>query len=348
MRLLKYLLIVLLALPIVAGVVIWIGSAMALDRSGAYATEVAALPLFDRTAPVADGLVQIGAGGMTFRARVAGFDAPPVVDDGEAPPKNVILLHGFPETSIMWEPLIRALAAQGYRVVAFDQRGYSPGARPESINDYVTPQLVGDVLTLAAVVGFQKFHLVGHDWGSAVGWVTTMAAPHQVLTYNAMSIPHVAAFGEALASDAEQREKSAYMGFFAMPWLPQRLFVFSDFNMLRSMYSTHSEATVAEYLKVFGEPGALSAALNWYRASALTASPEADATNSALNPNVERPVQFLWGNDDMAVSRKAVEMQVKYLKGNFREVELDAGHWLMEDAGPVVVESVVDFIRKHS
>ena len=81
------------------------------------------LPLFDGTQ---DGLVRIRANSMEFRARVAGF--------GNRGGEGVILLHGFPETSIMWEPLLERLSKEGLRAVAFDQRGYSPGARPFSQN----------------------------------------------------------------------------------------------------------------------------------------------------------------------------------------------------------------------
>ena len=110
------------------------------------------------------GLVQIRARDLSFRARVAGL--------GSAGPA-LLLLHGFPETSIMWDPLIESAESAGFRVVAFDQRGYSPLARPVGVDAYRLPELVADVFAVADAVGFERFHLVGHDWGAIVGWVRT-------------------------------------------------------------------------------------------------------------------------------------------------------------------------------
>ena len=110
-----------------------------------------ALPRF--TPSTTDGLVRIPTHGLEFRARIAGF--------ANTAGEGVILLHGYPETSIMWEPLIAKLAGDGYRVVAFDQRGYSPGARPGSAAAYVMEELVKDVIGVVDEVGFRRFHLIG-------------------------------------------------------------------------------------------------------------------------------------------------------------------------------------------
>ena len=103
----------------------------------------------------------------------------------------------------MWELLIEPLAEAGYRVLAFDQRGYSPGARPKDESAYGIPHLVSDVVAVASSVGAQQFHLIGHDWGSAVGWTVTMTHPGKVLTWTGISIAHPTAFGEALRNDPD-------------------------------------------------------------------------------------------------------------------------------------------------
>jgi len=92
-------------------------------------------------------------------------------DDG----RPVLLLHGFPECAYQWEHQLAALGAAGFRGVAFDQRGYSPGIRPAEVDAYAPDELVGDVLRVAAALGWPRFDLVGHDWGSAVAWM--VAAP---------------------------------------------------------------------------------------------------------------------------------------------------------------------------
>ncbi len=105
-------------------------------------------------------VLEIAAGGLTFRGHAAG------PRDG----RLVLLLHGFPQGSFQWRHQMAALAAAGYRAVAFDQRGYSPGARPPGRRSYTLDRVVGDVLALAADAGVDRFHLVGHDWGGAVAW----------------------------------------------------------------------------------------------------------------------------------------------------------------------------------
>jgi pimeloyl-ACP methyl ester carboxylesterase len=164
---------------------------LSLDRAYSHTHEVELLPNYaDFTG--SNGIVRVEANGYEFRARVAGFNH--AVSDAE----TIILLHGFLVTSAMWELLIEPLAEAGYRVLAFDQRGYSPGARPKDENAYGIPYLVSDVVAVAASVGAQQFHLIGHDWGSAVGWTVTMTHPGKVLTWTGISIAHPVAFGEAL------------------------------------------------------------------------------------------------------------------------------------------------------
>jgi pimeloyl-ACP methyl ester carboxylesterase len=330
LKILKRILVGLAGLVLLAVASLWFAAAINLDRDYSHTASTNALPWF--TENTADTLVRIPANGMEFRARVAGFDNP-------NPRGDLLLLHGFPETSIMYQPLIEAAGRSGFRVVAPDQRGYSPGARPAGRDAYQMHLLVGDVLAIADAVGFQQFHLVGHDWGAGVGWVLTMGSPDRLLTYTALSIPHIAAFGAAIAEDPEQQSRSAYMGFFWLPWLPEQTFAVSDFGMLRTLYGEHPAAELDEYLSVFSEPGALTGALNWYRAGADSGF-SADGT-------VTTPILFIWGNQDPAVGRTAVEGQAQYIDGPLKEIELDTGHWLMATATADVVPAVIAHIDQY-
>ena len=100
-----------------------------------------------------------------------------------------MLLHGFPQTSACWTPLLEALAAAGYRAVAPDQRGYSPEARPTAVRAYRLPKLVADVLAVAYWLGAARIHLVGHDWGGVVAWRLAGWHPDRVATLTAVSTP---------------------------------------------------------------------------------------------------------------------------------------------------------------
>ncbi|MEH6910457.1 MAG: alpha/beta hydrolase [Oceanicoccus sp.] len=321
--------------------VLLIGSKASLDNNYSYTRQVETLAVFSGQAmdSATTGLVRIAANGYEFRARIAGFESTPAAAEKPA----VILLHGFPVSSAMWVKLIKPLAEAGYRVVAFDQRGYSPGARPPELTDYTIDKLSSDVAAIADVLGLETFHLVGHDWGSAVGWNTVMQYPQRIESWTALSIAHPTAFSEALENDPDQQSRSSYFALFVMPWLPEVLFSFNDFQMLGGAYSEMLAEQKAEYIALFSEPGALTSALNWYRA--MTISQQGAAQRP---PEISTPTLFMWGDHDPTAGRLAVDMQQQYMTGPYRKVELDAGHWLMTDQPDAVVGEIIRHIETYS
>ncbi len=323
----------LLGITLLAIVVLLIGTLVSLDWKRRHSAATAALEPLRAPHEQTDGLTVIQVGTLSFRARVANLGG-----TGDA----IILLHGFPQTSAAWQPLIDAAAARGYRVIAFDLRGYSPGARPECASAYTSEKLLNDVIGVADAAGFDRFHLVGHDWGSAVGWSVLPAHPERVISWSSLSIAHPYAFEEAVRTDPDQRKRSRYILFFRLPWLPELLLSFNCLQVFRSvMYHCMPAEHVEEYLRVFAEPGALTGALNYYRALGLSRAPSS-------GPNVDRPVLFIWGNRDPAAGRKAVDAQAQFIKGPYTMLELDAGHWLLERRTDVVIESVLAHIESAS
>ena len=328
----RFVLIVLVLLMLAALVSIL----LALDWSRQHTAATESLPAYPNRSP--EGLTRISANGCTFRARTAGLD-------NSGP--GLLLLHGFPETSAMWMPLLDAAAAAGYRVVAFDQRGYSPGARPDGKEHYQIAALKRDALAIADAVGFEQFHLVAHDWGSAVGWAMVMNTPARVSSWTSLSIPHIAAFGEAVTQDPEQRRKSSYMLFFRTPWVSEAAFMIGNQALLKRLYADMTPTQQAEYLATFAEPGAMTAALNWYRAASPVNVDGGGLDSTASTLDVSTPTLFIWGNQDPAVATTSVELQRQYMKGPFEEVELEAGHWLMETHHEVVVDNILRHIERH-
>src|SRR6201995_6199903 len=134
-----------------------------------------------------------------------------VTDTGEAGPgPAVILLHGFPQDGRCWDRVTPALAGDGYRVLAPDLRGYSPGARPAARSAYRNSELAGDVLALADAAGADRFHLAGHDWGAGLAWDGAGRYPERVASLAAVSGPPPRAFTEAMVSSS-QLARSWYM-----------------------------------------------------------------------------------------------------------------------------------------
>lgn len=270
-------------------------------------------------------ITPVPVGDLTFDVRMTG------PEDGDP----VVLLHGFPETSLSWAAVAARLADAGYRVIAPDQRGYSPHARPEGIDAYATDLLVGDVLGIADALGLETFHLAGHDWGSVVAWLVAAHHPARVRTLTAVSVPHLAAYGAALRDDPDQQQKAAYIQLFREPGGKAEDLLLADAGKrLTAMYGDAVPiGLVVRYVAHLAEPGALTAALNWYRA--MTAK-------LASTPTVHVPTTFVWGELDMAIGRAAAQACGDFVDADYRFVELDGiGHWVPEQAPDTLAEAII-------
>jgi pimeloyl-ACP methyl ester carboxylesterase len=267
----------------------------------------------------------------TFLAHVAGAAGAPLV----------LLLHGFPQSRFTWRDVMAPLAAAGLHAVAPDQRGYTPGVRPKDVGSYATPRLVADVLDLADALGAETFHLVGHDWGGQVAWLTAADHPDRVETLTVLSRPHPAAFARSFALDPEQSERSRHHRAMT-PELTDRWWA-DDCAALRAMleHAGVLAPAIDGYLATFVEREALDAAMNWYRAAAAEGGLRAVDT-----PDVTVPVLYLWGTADQTVGRRAAELTAEHVRGPYRFVEIEgAGHFLTDDRGaPTVREALLAHI----
>ena len=275
----------------------------------------------------------ISANGYTFRCREAGPRG------GEL----VVLLHGFPETSHMWTSLMPRLAAAGYRVLAPDQRGYSPNARPEGIENYRYIDMANDAIALADTIGSTRFHLIGHDWGAGCGWAVVCTWPQRVASWAALSVPHVEAFGRAIREDEDQKARSQYITFFQEPGVAEAALSADGYARLKAIWSESSEDERAEYLAHFSEPGALTAALNWYRGSRGISPNDEQVTFG----DVAVPSLVIWGNKDTAIGRKSNEDGAKHMTGPYKWVELDAGHWLIQEQFERVTSELLSHLNAN-
>lgn len=255
----------------------------------------------------------IDANGMTFTARTAG-------DSGEL----VMFLHGFPQSSWTWRAEIEAVANAGFRACAPDQRGYSPGARPDSIDAYRIERLVSDVLAIADALQAPQFHLVGHDWGGHLAWVTAALHPERVRTLAVISRPHPGAFIKAMQADAAQSSRSGHHRSFQRPEATDELLA-NDAHGLRNVFDGLPDEAAEGYLEVLGHRDALDAAINWYRAAGNSSIRPADV------PSVSMPTLYVWGSADSTVGRAAAELTAEFVDGTFEFVAIpDVGHFVTD------------------
>jgi pimeloyl-ACP methyl ester carboxylesterase len=267
--------------------------------------------------------------GMVFDVR----DAGPV--DG-AP---VLLLHGFPQDSSAFDRLAPALHSAGLRTVAPDQRGYCPSARPRGRRAYRLRAAVDDVLALLHDAGLSGAHVVGHDWGGAVAWALGAWHPDRVRTLTVLSTPHPAAMTRSLVR-SDQVLRSYYMGLFQLPVLPERVLLANRGAALRRalLRGGLPGDAAARYVARMLEPGALTAALNWYRALPLPARRPVG--------KVRVPTLHVWSTGDAFLGRAATEATAAHVDAPYRlEVLEDVPHWIPELAADRVAELITAHVR---
>jgi pimeloyl-ACP methyl ester carboxylesterase len=261
-----------------------------------------------------------------------------VTDRGPRDGPAVVCLHGFPQDSTSYDGVAPLLVERGMRVLAPDQRGYSPGARPAGRSAYALPELVADVLTLLDTAGIDAAHVVGHDWGGAVAWALAGRHPDRVRSVTALSTPHPAAM-RAAGLRSSQAARSAYMTVFRLPWLPETVALAGRAHLLRSgLRASGLPGRQADhYAERMSEPGALRAALGWYRA--IPASRGHGAGRIGV------PAGYLWGSRDPFFARAAAEGTRDFVRGPYTVRELpDAGHWLPETCPAEVAAMVLKVV----
>ena len=265
------------------------------------------------------------------------------VRDGGPPDGDpVVLLHGFPQDSSAWTAVAEHLHTSGLRTLTPDQRGYSPGARPSGRSAYRMRELTADVLALLDSAGLGSAHVVGHDWGGLVAWALGARHPERVRTLTALSVPHPAAFARAVVT-SDQALRSYYMALFQLPLLPERLLLAGDGAALRRLLLTSGlPPELAEhYVRRMREPGALTAALAWYRALPL------DARDPVGRVRV--PTLHLWSTRDAALGRTATEQTRRFVDAPYRlEVLEGVPHFIPELAPERVAELVTEHVRAHA
>lgn len=262
--------------------------------------------------------------GLTFDVREA----------GPADGTPVLLLHGFPQSARSWTQVVAHLleASAGLRLVAPDQRGYSPGARPAEVAAYATGTLAADVLGLADALGLGRFHLVGHDWGAAVAWTVAAHHPARLRSLTALSVPHLAAFGRALAEDPEQQSLSSYIGVFRRDGA-EELLLGDGARRLREMYAGQVAADDVDAYVALMAGGAMGPALHWYRAM---------GRDLRDLPPVRVPTTFVWGEADQATARASATWCADHVDADYRLVALaGAGHWTPDQQPEVVAREVL-------
>ncbi len=253
-----------------------------------------------------------------------------------------LLLHGFPEFWYGWRHQIGPLAEAGLRVVVPDQRGYDLSDKPPGIAAYHLERLADDVVALADAYGFPTVRLVGHDWGGLVAWWVASRHPERIDRLAILNAPHPAIVGAYMRHHPGQWLRSAYVGMFQLPGLPERLLTADRCRALRRALTTTSRpgafapAEIDRYVEAWLQPGAMTAMLNWYRA--LVRLPR------ATPPRVRVPTLILWGRQDTALQPGLAEASLAFCDDGRIQWYMRASHWLAHEEPAAVNADLTRFL----
>jgi pimeloyl-ACP methyl ester carboxylesterase len=266
---------------------------------------------------------QVNVDGIGIKYQVTGHGRP------------VVLLHGWPDSGRLWRHQVPALTDAGFRVIVPDLRGYGLSGKPGAVEAYSLPVLAGDVLAILADQEVGRAHVVGHDWGAALGWVLASFTPDKVDHLVALSVGNPVTFLRTF----EQRQMSWYMLLFQFPGVAERWLTDDGWANFRS-WARHPDAD--QVIADLEASGSLTPGLNWYRASI---PPQSWAGPPPQFPPVHAPTMGIWSSGDIALSEIQMTDSATNVAGPWRYERLDGpGHWMQLDAPATVNQLLLDFL----
>lgn len=268
-------------------------------------------------------------------------------DEGEKP--LVILLHGFPEFWYSWRYQLPFLAAHGYLAVAPDLRGYNDSDKPRTGYDVAT--LIRDIEGLIRGLGRERAIIVGHDWGGVLAWAFAMRYPALTERLIVMNAPHPAAMMRELRTP-EQLRKSWYMFAFQLPWLPEYILSRNHADEIGRMLrgaavqkEVFPREVTAKFQQAMSKPGAMTAALNYYRQLFRDLPRRLQQPESSVR-SISVPTLLIWGEQDIALGlplTEGLEQWVEHLQ--IRRIP-DSGHWVQQEKPELVNSFLLEFLRR--
>ena len=256
----------------------------------------------------------------------------------------VLLLHGFPEFWYSWRYQIPELAKY-YRVVAVDMRGYNESDKPDRKEAYSLKELLGDVRGIIKALGHRQCILAGHDWGGFIAWEFAYEYPEMVEKLIILNIPHPVKFGENLRGNPQQMLKSWYILAFQLPFLPEFAFQWNDYDAIAKTFqemtidkTTFSQEDIAVYKDAIAKPGALTAALNYYR-NILP-----DLLRERKRGILKMPTLMIWGEEDKVLGKELTYGTEAYVRDFSIHYIPQCSHWVQQEQPQLVNQYILEFL----
>ena len=275
---------------------------------------------------------------------------------GDPSKPALFFLHGFPESHRTWRHQIAEFARDHY-VIAPDQRGYARSSKPEGVENYVPEKPVEDLIALADHLGVDRFTLVGHDWGGAIAWTAALRNPQRVARLIIINAPHPLVFQRSVIDDPDQRAASQYIRAFRNLGIDTYIANIGIEGFFDTTFVRHADPALLApekpaYLDEWSQPGAMTAMLNWYRATSVIV-PEIGETIprpawiDGAFPPVTQPTLVIWGMGDKAL----LPVQLEGLGALIPDLTVvrveDAGHFVPWEKPEAVNAAMRDWLAER-
>lgn len=268
-------------------------------------------------------------------------------------PELIVMLHGFPECWWSWRYQLALFRdtpalAKHYTVVVPDLRGYNE--TEQASWGYELDVLVQDVIELIRAQGKRSAIVVGHDWGGNIAWSLAISRPEWVKQLIALNIPHPALFAEAIGRNWQQMRRSWYIGFFQLPWLPERMISANDYAFIERAFlgmaidkTPFTPQDIQIFKAAMAKPGAATAAVNYYRALVQKGT---RGMFRGTGMRVTGPTLLIWGERDMALGKELTYGTERYAPNVRIHYIPNCSHWVQQERAPEVNALILDFLQE--
>lgn len=245
----------------------------------------------------------------------------------------LILLHGFPDFWYAWKNLI-PLIKDKFQLIIPDMRGYNLSDKPEGVENYRIPLLIGDIIGLIKQLKFESVYLLGHDWGGVLSWFIAEKYPNMIKKLGIINAPHFKIFRERLNSDESQKKASYYIDMFLKPG-GEKVLIDNNFERLRAGFKGQDSETEQKYVKAWSN-GTINCGVNYYRANM-----DYEDWSGVINV----PTLVIHGMKDTAILPGVLDGLEKYVKDLHILRPEDLGHSAMKEDPELVAKAFKEFFN---